>query len=208
MDENSYNIVVTSSGFNSINNYVSEEMVNLFKFLSFEKKVMILANAAPESSGNFVARENVKDNFKKVGASQVDIMDLTSENLNSMFNYDLIYCLGGDPTHLINLNRDTDFKKVLIQFLQDGIYIGESAGSMILSDDLKWAYDVKKGTKPKYDVELDTYKGLGLIKLNFFPHWNKVSEDLKNKTLDYEHQHKIEIVKLNDGEFLTYSYKI
>lgn len=41
------NIIVTSGGFNTINNYVSEDNIKLFKELSNNKKIMILANAAP-----------------------------------------------------------------------------------------------------------------------------------------------------------------
>lgn len=38
------NIIVTSGGFNTINNYVSEDNIKLFKELSNNKKIMILAN--------------------------------------------------------------------------------------------------------------------------------------------------------------------
>jgi peptidase E len=207
MKENNYNLILTSSGFNDANNYISDEMIDLFSYLSLEKRIMILANAAPEGSGNFIAREKVKENFEKVGASQVDIIDLNQENINEIFNYNLIYCLGGDPTYLINLNKNPLFKKSLIKFLENGIYIGESAGSIILSNNLKWVYDVKKGTKPKYNVELDTYRGLGLVEFNIFPHWNNISDNIKNKTFNYEKQHNIKIIKLNDGEFITVNYK-
>ena len=53
------NIIVTSGGFNIINNYVSEENIEYFKKISFGKKVLIIANAAPIGSGNYVAREDV-----------------------------------------------------------------------------------------------------------------------------------------------------
>ena len=37
---------------------------------------MILANAAPIGTGNYMARDNVRDNFMGVGASKVDIIDI------------------------------------------------------------------------------------------------------------------------------------
>lgn len=74
------NIIVTSGGFNTINNYVSEDNIKLFKELSNNKKVMILANAAPVGTGNYKARDNVKENFISVGAKQVDIVDLDNSN--------------------------------------------------------------------------------------------------------------------------------
>ncbi len=201
------NILLTSSGFNDVNNYVSDEMKSIFTDISRGKKVMILANAAPVGSGNYVARNNVRENFLKVGASQVDIIDLDDSCMDIMLEYDIIYGLGGDPTYLIELNKNSRFKEVLVKFLETGIYIGESAGSMILGDDLRWAYVVKKGTKPKYDIELATYQGLGLTEYKVFPHWSKVSDDVKQKTLAYEQANNVEFIKLNDGEYIATRYK-
>ena len=201
------NIILTSGGFNTINNYVSDENIEFFKKISNGKKVLIVANAAPEGSGNYVARENVKDNFLNSGASQVDIVDLNKDNINMMLNYDIIYGLGGNLTHLIELNNTTSFKEILIKFLEKGIYIGESAGSMILADDVKYAYDIKRGTKPKYDVELESYAGLGLIDIYIYPHFQKADETMKAKTSDYEINNNIKITRLNDGEIIKYSYE-
>ena len=200
------NILVTSAGFNSINNYVSEENVELFKRIANGKKVLIVANAAPEGTGNYVARENVRENFMKVGASQVDILDINSDNVDIMLDYDVIYGLGGNVTNLIELNRNTNFKEVLIKFLEKGIYIGESAGSMILSDSVKWVYELKKGTKPKYDVELESYEGLGLIDIYVYPHFQKASEEMKEKINNYEINNNIKITRLSDGEIITYNF--
>lgn len=202
-----FNIVLTSSGFNDINNFVSEEIKVLFQQIASNKKVMILANAAPQGTGNYVARDNVRDNFLGVGASQVSVVDLDEGNIDSMLGYDVIYCIGGDPTYLIELNRNPKFKETLLKFLESGIYIGESAGSMILGDDLRWAYIVKKGTKPKYDVELETYQGLGLTDYKIFPHWNKVEDGVKQKAIGLEEETGIEFTKLNDGEYITVKYK-
>ncbi len=201
-----FNIVLSSSGFNDVNNFVSEKIKTLFQQIVQNKRVMILANAAPKGTGNYIARDNVKENFLKSGAIEVNVVDLNDANIDSMLDYDVIYGLGGDPTYLIELNRNQKFKEVLLKFLKNGIYIGESAGSMILCDDLKWVYIVKKGTKPKYDVELETYKGLGLIDFNIFPHWNKVADSVKQKAVAYETQNNIKFTKLNDGEFITINY--
>lgn len=201
-----FNIVLTSSGFNDVNNFVSEEMKELFKQIGANKKIMILSNAAPKGTGNYIARDNVKDNFLKVGASKVDIVDITNDNIASMLDYDVIYGLGGDPYYLIEINRNPKFRETLIKFLKSGIYIGESAGSLILCDDLKWVYITKKGSKPKYDIELDTYAGLNLTDYKIFPHWNKVKDDVKEKVEKYENETGIKITKLNNGEYITINY--
>lgn len=201
-----FNIVLTSSGFNDLFNEVSTENIELFTNIAKNKKVMILANAAPKESGNYPAREKVRQNFFNVGAKQVDIIEIIDSNIQIILDYDVIYGIGGDPSYLIGLVNNTRFKEVLIKFLKTGVYIGESAGSMILCDDLEWAYVVKKGTKPKYDIKLETYKGLGLTDYKIFPHWNKVSETLKEKVTKYEKDNSTTITKLNDGDIIEVFY--
>ena len=198
------NIIVTSGGFNTINNYVSEENIKLFKKLSNNKKVMVLANAAPIGTGNYKARDNVKENFINVGAKQVDIIDMDNSNLDLILDYDIIYALGGNLTPLIELNKNPKLKNNILKFLENGIYIGESAGSIFLQKDAKDYFDIKKGTKPKYDVELDTYECLGLIDILIYPHFQKTNEIMQNKTKEYEKEHNIEITRLNDGEIIIY----
>src|SRR5574344_1082277 len=127
--KNDFNIVLSSSGYNDINNFVSEKSKKLFAQIAKNKKIMILANAAPANSVNYVARKNVAENFIKAGATQADIIDLDDKNMDLIVDYDVIYGLGGDPAFLIELVNKTDFKKHFINFLKSGIYIGESAGS-------------------------------------------------------------------------------
>ncbi len=202
-----FNILLTSGGFNDLYNEVSEANIELFTEVAKGKKVMILANAAPEGTGNFPARERVKQNFLKIGATQVDIAEIMDSNIQTLMDYDVIYGIGGDPYFLIELVNNTEFKDVFIKFLNKGVYIGESAGSMILSDDLEWAYIVKKGTKPKYDIKLETYKGLGITEHRVFPHWNRVSEIVKEKVTNYEKDNSTTITKLNDGVIIEVFYK-
>ena len=197
------NIIITSGGFNTVNNYVSDENIELFRKIASGKKVLIIANAAPVGSGNYIARENVRDNFLSVGAVSADIVDLNGDNVDMILSYDVIYMLGGNLTHLIELIKSTNFKELLLKFLEKGVYIGESAGSMILADDVKYAYDLKKGTKPKYDVVLDSYAGLGLIDLYIFPHYQKTSDEMRTKTDNYEKATGIKITRLNDGEIIV-----
>lgn len=139
------NIILTSNGF--INSSPrSKEIDELFKTIANGKKVMILGNATLGGS-NASQREPVKSNFENVGAKKVDIIDINKENLNDILEYEVIYAIGGDPRYLLDLVATTNVKEILKQFLKSGgIYIGESAGSMILGNNLKWVWEVKKGT--------------------------------------------------------------
>lgn len=169
------------------------------------KKVMFVDNATLTGS-NVKGISNILSNFKSI-KSKVEQRTLTKDNLQDIFNFDVLYLTGGDCTPLIELSNSSDMKKIFLKYLrQGGTIIGESAGSMIFGKDLKWSYDVKKGTKPKYDVVLPTYKGLGLVNVNFFPHWNKVNDQLREKMLNYEKVNNIKITKVCDDEFITKKY--
>ena len=102
---------------------------------------MIFSNAAPEGTGNFKARENVKTNFMNAGANKVDIVDLDASNLDSILNYDLIYVLGGNLTPLIELNKKQNgidketLKTIAILIAPFGPHIAEELYSMGLNED-------------------------------------------------------------------------
>ena len=191
------NIILTSNGF--INSSPrSKEIDELFQKITKEKKVLIIGNATLGGS-NASQREAVKNNFENVGAKQVDIIDITKENINDILTYEIVYTMGGDPRYLLDLVETTNIKEILTKFLKSGgIYIGESAGSMILGNNLKWIWEIKKGTKPKYDIEPTSYEGLGFTTYNIFPHWNTVKEDIKKKVLEYSETS----TPLIEGEFI------
>ena len=149
-----FNLVLTSNGFNN-NSERSKEIDELFKEITENKKVILIVNATKTGS-NFVSRKDVKDNFEKVGAKVVDVVEINSNNVNSIFDYDVIYGMGGDIKPLLEDFQECNFREHLIKFLKNGIYIGESAGSIVLSDDVKWCYNIKKG---RVKIEKISIKG-------------------------------------------------
>lgn len=194
------NIILTSNGFHNETKR-SKEIDEMFKKVAKDKNIVIILNATKEGS-NVQNIDAVKENFENVKAKKVDLLMLDKENAGEIFKYDVIYTMGGDPRILLDDFWDCDFKQYLIKFLEKGIYIGESAGSMVLCDNLKWVWDIKKGTKPKYDILPKTFEGLNLVKERIYPHYNRISQEQKIKTDNYEKEYNIEITRLNDGEFI------
>lgn len=198
-NKNDFNIMITSNGF--LNGTRTKQIAT-------NKKILFVANAAPKESGNYIARTVVKENFEKIGAKQVTVLDIDENNVADMLLYDIIYVTGGRIGELIKLIHHTPFKQYVLEFLKRGIYIGESAGSVLLADDVKWYYDIKKGTKPKYDEILETYEGLNLTKQHIYPHYNTVTKEVEEKIQVYERLHHRTITKLQDGEFILEKVKI
>lgn len=200
------NMILTSNGFHNSSKR-SNEIDKLFEEVAKNKKVVIILNATKGGS-NVQNIDDVMNNFKKVGAELVNLLMLDKEKKNAceIFKYDVIYVMGGDPRILLDDFWDCNFKIYLIKFLERGIYIGESAGSMVLCDNIKWIWDIKKGTKPKYDILPKTFEGLNLIEEKIYPHYDKILEEQKRKIDAYEKENNCEIARLKDGEFILHRF--
>lgn len=200
------NIILTSNGFHNSSRR-SNEIDKLFEEVAKNKKVVIILNATKGGS-NVQNIDDVRKNFETIGAELVDLVMLDKEKKNAceIFKYDVIYVMGGDPRILLDDFWDCDFKMYLTKFLEKGIYIGESASSMVLCDNIKWIWDIKKGTKPKYDILPKTFEGLNLIEEKIYPHYDKISEEQKRKIDAYEKENNCKITRLNDGEFIKKRY--
>lgn len=196
-------IYLTSGGY--IDGQRGEELDKIIESSSRNKNVLIVDNATTTGSNSKGKSVVIKD-FSLL-TDKVDVITLTAENLENIKEYDVIYILGGDVTPLIELANSSYVAEVLKEFVKNGgVIFGESAGSMIFGKDLEWIYEIKRGEKPKWDVQLKSYKGFGLFDVNIFPHWNKARDDLKEKATKYEQENNIVITRLVDGDWLEFNF--
>ena len=91
---------------------------------------------------------------------------------------------GGDTTYLMEQIKKTEFDKDLKEILKDKVYLGISAGSIIMSKKI-WASSeyIFKNSINK------SPKGLGYLNINFRPHYNskyypKVKKNIINKIIN------------------------
>ena len=114
-----------------------------------------------------------KDNITeyKIGKSNIDIN-----------NFDIMYMMGGNTFYLLDVIRNTNFDKEIIDFINHGkIYIGSSAGSEILGNSIEPAtgYDDN-------NVGMTDFTGLKIIDGLIIPHCDRkkeLIESLKNEKL-------------------------
>lgn len=187
------NMIFTSNGIVGTN--FPEDFIK--KNIS-QKNIIIVDNGTYDTSNYNKRDENVKQ-FYKYSAKKVDLITLNQNNIEEILNYDICYVMGGSIANLVTLVHTTNIKEVLIKFLEKGIYMGESSGSIILDENVEWYFNLKRGTKPKYDVTFDNYNGLGFINQHIYPHYNKENSIEKEKILDY----KEEVLTLNDGDYIV-----
>lgn len=157
-------------------------MLNLFLTSSFADVATLLPKFAGSPAGRSVAfiptaslveeyRGYVDDGrnaLRTLGMTveELDIATASSEHIaRTLQQSDYIYVSGGNTFYLLQEMRRKNADRMLLEAIKQGkIYIGESAGSLILSPDIACYTPMDN---PAAAPELDGTKGLALIP--FYP---------------------------------------
>lgn len=101
----------------------------------------------------------------KIGQRKIDIN-----------NFDIIYMIGGNTFYLMDMIRKYNFDKVIKRAIDNGIiYIGSSAGSIILGDSVEFALPFDEN-----NVNMKDFTGLKIIDGIIIPHANRKEEFINN----------------------------
>lgn len=101
----------------------------------------------------------------KIGERKIDIN-----------NFDIIYMMGGNTFYLMDMIRKYNFDKVIKKAINKGIiYIGSSAGSIILGDSVEFALPFDEN-----NVNMKDFTGLKIIDGIIIPHANRKEEFINN----------------------------
>lgn len=93
----------------------------------------------------------------------------TEEIIRDLSDYKYMYVEGGNPYYLLHCARQCDFAKSVKQQLEQGmIYIGTSAGSMVVGRDIGWA--ARPGKSPA-DYNMTDTTAFQIVNFDVAPHW-------------------------------------
>lgn len=158
-------------------------------------------------------------NFKSVAIA--DISAVSEEVWRPQFEEaDVLFFEGGESYHLMNWVNKSGLAKLLPDMLKSKVYMGLSAGSMIVGPDL----DLRL-SKIIYggDAAEDSMSGLGLVDFYFLPHLNSpyfrprteeilkdVVKDVPRKMYVLDDQSALKVVDghvehVGDGEYLEFN---
>lgn len=114
--------------------------------------------------------------------------------------YDMIYMMGGNTFYLLKKITETKFDVKLKEAINNGIiYVGSSAGSIILGNTIELALPYDKN-----DVNLVDFTGLKLIDGIIVPHANRKQEFIAEKRKKYTEK----IYAINDEHGIICDNKI
>lgn len=152
------------------------------------KRVTFIPTASNVEEINFYV-ESGKEALNDLGliVDELDISMKSYEEINNKLREnDLIYVTGGNTFYLLQELRKTGSDKIIIEEIQNGkIYIGESAGAIVLSKSIKYAEELDD---PRKATNLNTLDGLDIVDFYTVPHFKSpvFDEGIKNIESKYK----------------------
>jgi dipeptidase E len=162
-------LVLCSEGFHTLNTV--EACVRLVGKPQDQISVGIINEAFAVEDGD---KRWVLDNLNSVAnnfSAEIDVVNLLALPINEvearLSDKDVIFVVGGDTDYLMSVFQKTGFDKLLPKLLETKVYVGSSAGSMVVGKRISaGAYRLIYGEESKWDI--DQY--VGLVDLSVMPH--------------------------------------
>lgn len=149
--------------------------------------------------------ENDKNAFIELGLI-VDILNIeqkTEQDIaETLSKNDLIYVSGGNTFYLLQELIKSKADKLISEQIENGkLYIGTSAGSIILSKNIEYIEQVDDKTKAP---ELKDYSGLGIINFYPLPHYGNepFTEIIEN--IYKEYHEKIPLIPISNTQVIEF----
>lgn len=125
---------------------------------------------------------------------------------NLLSNHDIIFFAGGNTFELVHSIRSNKLDKIIKKYKNNKIFIGESAGAIVLTKTINMA------SIPKRDADVNSIKtkyinGLNLVDFEISPHCINNRQDIQELRQDFS-QRKIPIYRLKDGEGIFFNGNI
>lgn len=171
-------IIITSSGIGSKD--FKKKFAELIGRDISELKMLhdtTAIDGEPAESDKSWAEEEFR-NILRAGFRPENITEHKIDRKNEdLSGYDVVYVQGGNTFYLMKMMRKYYFDQSVKDALNGGvIYIGSSAGSMVLGDTIE--------TEFTYDDRANTYgvtdfTGIGLVEGAIFPHVNQMEKKVE-----------------------------
>lgn len=182
-------IFLTSTGLSF--ELVTERFKGLFS--DYKNHTVAIVTTAAEEKENNKYSQLAKKQFSVMGFLRIDFIDLETEPDKDFAKYDVIYVCGGNTFKLLKFARKANFKASIESLLKrNGIYIGVSAGSIIIGPSIEIAGEV---AADKNEVGLEDLTGFGIINFIILPHY---SPEVEEETKAFEAKHGVTVERLSN----------
>lgn len=134
---------------------------------------------------------------------EVAELDLKGKNESDLrkdlSDTDIIFVAGGNTFYLLEKVKKSGFDKVVKDLVNKGvIYIGSSAGSVLVGPDIE---PVKVFDDPN-EAQLESTKGLGWVDFVVLPHYKKEKYGVYHQQVIEEYKDKYKLIPITDEQFI------
>ena len=140
--------------------------------------------------------------FSQIGlvSQNIHIINLDDDlSFESFENLDAIFVCGGNTFYILYKMRESGFDKYIKQFVESGgIYIGESAGSIIAGPDIEIAGWGSEGDENS--IGLEDLSGLNFTDISIFPHFKEV---LDSEVEEFKAKAGNPVITLTDNQAMS-----
>lgn len=173
-------IVLTSCGV--IDGNLKEQFYELLnKDISKVKLLFITIAVDGEKDTDRTWLEEEYASILDLGIKEENITEFHYEENVDFSSYDIIYMIGGNTFYLLKELREKNLDEKIIQAINNGvIYIGSSAGSIILGKTIETALPYDENW-----VNLVDFEGLKIVDGIIIPHANRKQDFIKEAKEKY-----------------------
>src|SRR3989344_8601509 len=184
-------IILTSTGLSA--EPVRRVAVKYFDTLSF-KSVAIVTTAAEGKERNQYSKL-AETQFRELDFKIVDFIDIETNPQADFSQYNVIYVCGGNTFKLMKFARQAAFDKDIKSLLErGGVYVGVSAGSLIVGPSIQIANEVHSD---KNEVGLIDFSGFNIVNFIIFPHY---SSDLEKEIKSFEERNNVKVERIDNSQ--------
>lgn len=193
-------LYLTSTGFEN------QQVAECFKKIIIQKEVSdvsFLVISVQDDQSDAIYLQKTKDEINRLGFINIDVFELKDKSFIPTKQYDVIYVCGGNTFVYLDRIRKTGLDKFIVDSVKinNSIYVGVSAGSIIVGPDIAIAGWGSEGDPN--DIGLQNLSGLGLTDFIVFPHYR---DDLKIEVDSFKDKFDYPIYELTDDQALRLSY--
>lgn len=173
-------LLLTSAGFT--NKSIIKSLKNLVGKPFNKLNLAFIPTAANVEDGSKDWLINDLNNCNNLKFKSIDIVDISALPKkiwkSRLDEADILFFGGGNTRYLMYWIEKSGLKKLLPKMLKEKIYVGSSAGSMVLNTKL-----YHKNTNILYNekAKYGNNNGLGFVLFYFLPHYKSPCFDLRNK---------------------------
>ena len=184
-------LVLTSTG---LSNEVVAQEFKSFVVNPADDTVAIVTTASEGKEQNKYS-QLAKEQLIAMGFRSVEFVDFETDAKVDLSSYKVFYVCGGNTFKLLKYAREANFKTSVEQLLnRGGVYIGVSAGSIIVGPSISIADEVEPDPN---DVGLKDLAGFDITDVIVCPHY---IPRIETEVQAFEAKHSVIVERLTDSQ--------